>query len=96
MGRMKKTNRRLSRISTIEELRHERTRIGMQIELKEFELEQDWEYVKGVFSLEHMLHSLLGELTFSSVWDGIVSGISTVRSLLGGCRKKKKRKELCR
>lgn len=89
----KKLNRRLSRISNLEELRTERARVGMQIELKEFELKHDWEFVKGFFTLDNLLNSVLGGNQLSLLWDGLVAGANAIGSLFGG--KKKRRKKLC-
>lgn len=88
---MKRNNRRYSKISSIEQLRLERSKLELQIEHKELDLLYDWEYMRGLFTLDNLLGSAIEGLGLCSAWESIQSGWEIVRSLFGGRKKRRRR-----
>ena len=86
---MKKINRRYSKISGLNELRLERSKLRMRLELKEYELCQDWANAKELFSFRTLMDTAIAGFSNSALFDGIMSGLETVRSFFGGRKRRR-------
>lgn len=91
--RTERYNRKYSRISSLDELQTEIDKLDYKLELKEFEIRQDIEGVKYMFSLRNVTNMIVGSVPFSSITSGIRAGFSMVTSLFDRKKKKKRKKK---
>lgn len=81
---MRSLNRRYGKISSLEELRLEREKLALRMEIKQLELQNDVDYLRSLFSVDVLVGAIFGRDSLSVIWDGVRSGVSSVVSMFRG------------
>lgn len=91
--RTEKYNRKYARISTLHELQTEMDKLDYKLELKEFEIRQDVQGIRNMFSPSYLMGAIAGRMPFSSITGGMRAGFSMITSLFHRKKKRKRRQE---